>query len=95
MTPTLIQTKFLKRYIATPEREVPIAGPFAMVSVCSDWFETVTVNPLVLRITPAGVKAFWRGVKTHGAKAVMGKLNTPNNPTQPPPVGGSPVFVAA
>lgn len=76
MTPSLQQTQFLKRYIALSEKPIPEHGPFSNLSIDGSWLKLAreTEAALLWKITPAGIKAFWRGVKEYGAKAVMGKF---------------------
>ncbi|GBR57565.1 hypothetical protein AA18889_1225 [Acetobacter senegalensis DSM 18889] len=76
MTPSLQQTQFLKRYIALSERPVPNHGPLSNLSIDGSWLKLAreTEAELLWKITPAGIWAFWQGVKEHGAKAVMGKF---------------------
>ena len=94
MTPSILQTQFLRRYITMEPRSIPVAGPFAAVSVRTDWFNIVEPDIPTLQITQAGIKEFWYGVKKHGAKAVMGKPAT-SGPNNTPPTGGTPAAVAA
>lgn len=94
MTPSILQTQFLRRYITMDVKGIPVAGPFAGVSVRTDWFNIIDPNIPTLQITKTGIKAFWSGVKKHGAKAVMGKAVT-SGPNNTPPTGGTPAAVAA
>ena len=94
MTPTILQTQFLKRYITMEPKGIPFAGPFASVSTVRGWFEIVDPDVPTLKITNMGIKAFWVGVRKHGAKAVMGKL-VPSGPKNTPPTGGSPIAISA
>lgn len=91
MTPSLLQTQFLKRYITMEPRSIPCAGPFMAVSVDVSWF---TNDDGVLTITPKGVRAFWSGVRKYGAKSVMGKPVS-SGPKNTPPTGGTPIAMAA
>lgn len=95
MTPSILQTQFLKRYITMEPRGIPFAGPFAGVSTLRGWFNVVDPDIPTLQITDMGIKAFWSGVKKHGAKAVMGKPATVLPPNNTPPTGGTPAAVAA
>ena len=94
MTPTILQTQFLKWYITMEPKGIPFAGPFASVSTVRGWFEIVDPDVPTLKITNMGIKAFWGGVRKHGAKAVMGKP-VPGGPKNTPPTGGSPVAISA
>ena len=91
MTPTLLQTQFLKRYITMEPRVIPSNGPFMSVSVSTAWF---TADQDILTITRNGINAFWRGVRKHGHKAVMSRPIPPRGPDNTP-TGGTPVAVAA
>ena len=91
MTPSLLQTQFLKRYIMMEPKGIPCAGPFMSVSVDVSWF---TNDDGMLTITPKGIRAFWYGVRKHGAKSIMGKpIST--GPKNTPPTGGTPVASAS
>ncbi len=92
MTPDLIQTQFLKRYITMTPKPIPVCGPFMNVSVSSAWFASDDNDDLT--ITRAGIMAFWRGVRKHGHKAIMQHPLPPRGPNNTP-TGGTPVAVAA
>lgn len=94
MTPSLLQTQFLKRYITMEPKGIPFSGPFSGVSTVRGWFDIVDPDIPTLKITGMGILAFWSGVKKHGAIAVIGKP-TPTGPKNNPPSGGSPVAMAA
>ncbi len=94
MTPSLLQTQLLKRYITMEPKGIPFAGPFAGVSTVRGWFEIVDPDVPTLKITNMGIRAFWSGVRKHGSKAVMGKPVS-SGPKNNPPTGGSPVAMAA
>ena len=91
MTPDLLQTQFLKRYITLTPKPIPANGPFMNVSVSSAWFTSDGDN---LTITVDGVRDFWRGVRKHGVKAVTQRPIPPKGPDNTP-TGGTPVAVAA
>lgn len=95
MSITLIQTQFLRRFIDMESRPVPAHGPLSMVSVRSDWLKVTDSNKMLVRITDAGIKAFWAGVKKHGAQAVMNNPIPSGNPTNNPPTGGTPAAISA
>mgnify|MGYP001219745345 CR=1 FL=1 len=59
------------------------------------WLRIVDEDTMTVEITPFGIRAFWDGVKKHGAKAIMGKPRQPRGPGNVPPPGGTPVAVAA
>ena len=84
--PDLLQTQFLKRHITMDAKAVPVAGPFAGVSVAREWFEIVDPDVPALKVTNMGIRAFWSGVRKHGAKAVMGKPVS-SSPKNTPPTG--------
>ena len=92
--PNLLQTQFLKRHITMDAKAVPVAGPFAGVSVAREWFEIVDPDVPTLKITNMGIRAFWSGVRKHGAKAVTGKPVS-SGPKNTPPTGGTPIAAAA
>ena len=94
MTPDLLQTQFLKRYITLEPKAAPIAGPFASVGISTAWFTGYDNPGQIMTITKAGISAFWRGVRKHGHKAVMGRPSTPHGPDNTP-TGGTPVAVAS
>lgn len=79
MTPSLLQTQFMKRYISGETKAVPIEGPFCDMDVVRSWFTGFERDGCLLTITPDGVKAFWEGVAVHGHKNVM---NRPKEPTR-------------
>ena len=92
--PNLLQTQFLKRHITMDAKAVPVAGPFAGVSVAREWFEIVDPDVPTLKITNMGICSFWSGVRKHGAKSVMGKAAS-SGPKNTPPTGGTPIAAAA
>ena len=75
-------------------KAVPVAGPFAGVSVAREWFEIVDPDVPTLKITNMGICSFWSGVRKHGSKAVMGKA-TSLGPKNTPPTGGTPIASAS
>lgn len=91
MTPSLLQTQFLKRYVTMTPKPIPVNGLFMNVSVSSAWFTSDGDN---LTITSDGVRDFWKGVRKHGTKAVMRRPVPPKGPDNSP-TGGTPVSVAA
>lgn len=93
--PDLLQTQFLKRHITMDAKAAPVAGPFAGVSVAREWFDIVDPAIPTIKITDSGIRAFWRGVKKHGARKVMGKPVMNKGPNNTPPTGGTPVAMAA
>ena len=88
--PDVLQTQFLKRHITMDAKAVPVAGPFAGVSVAREWFNIVDPDIPTLQITQTGIRAFWLGVKEHGAKAIMGKAES-SGPKNTPPTCGTPI----
>ena len=42
---------------------IPVAGPFAGVSVAREWFEIVDPYVPTLKVTNMGIRAFWSGVR--------------------------------
>lgn len=94
MTPSLLQTQFLKRYITLEPSAAPICGPFMSVSIRTDWFAGYDTEGQIMTITKSGVAAFWQGVSKHGIKAVMGRPATPRGPDNTP-TGGTPMALAA
>ena len=92
--PDLLQTQFLKRHITMDAKAVPVAGPFAGVSIAREWFEIVDPDVPTLKVTNIGIRAFWSGVRKYGVKAVMGKP-TSSGPKNTPHTGGTPIAAAA
>lgn len=82
MTPTLLQTQFLKRYIALGELPVPENGPFSDLSIDAAWLKIAkeTETEILVAITDAGRRAFWSGVREFGRRAVMGKVAIATDP---------------
>lgn len=93
--PDLLQTQFLKRHITMDAKAIPVAGPFAGVSVAREWFDIVDPDIPTIKITDSGIRAFWHGVKKHGARSVMGKPVVNKGPNSTPPTCGTPVAMAA